>query len=128
MIRLRQGFSALFAFCTFAISVIAPHASADNALSAEEKAAGWELLFDGESMNHWRNYQREDIRQQWTIEESSMVLTGGGGGDLITRKQYQDFDLKLDWKISEGGNSGIFFYADEAPERIYHNGTLHASL
>ena len=121
MIRPRQGFITLLAASTIAVSFLGSHAAADNALSAEEKGAGWELLFDGESMSQWRNYQRDDIQQQWLVEDGSMVLAGGGGGDLITRKQYQDFDLKLDWKISEGGNSGVFFYADEAPERIYHN-------
>lgn len=116
-----KRFTALIGATFIAASLLGSHAAADNTLTEQERASGWHLLFDGKTLDGWRNYQREDIRQQWIVQDGMMILDGRGGGDLISRKQYQNFDLKLDWKISEGGNSGIFFYADETPERIYHN-------
>lgn len=104
-----------------AVALFSSNVWADNSLTAQEKSQGWELLFDGESLDQWRNYQREDISQQWTVAEGVIILAGDGAGDLISRKQYQNFDFKLDWKIEEGGNSGIFFLADESPDKIYHN-------
>jgi hypothetical protein len=104
-----------------AVAFLSSNVLADNSLTAEEKLQGWDLLFDGESLDQWRNYQSEDIRQQWAVEEGMIILAGDGAGDLISRKQYKNFDFKLDWKIEEGGNSGIFFLADEAPDKIFYN-------
>jgi hypothetical protein len=104
-----------------AVAFLSSNVLADNSLTAREKSQGWDLLFDGKSLDQWRNYQRKDIRQQWAVEEGMMILAGDGAGDLISRKQYKNFDFKLDWKIEEGGNSGIFFLADETPDKIYYN-------
>lgn len=60
-----------------------------------------------------------DIPPQWTIEGDARVLTGRGGGDLITRESFDSFDLELEWQIASGGNSGIFFLADESDQPIY---------
>jgi hypothetical protein len=85
----------------------------ENSLSSKEKAEGWVLLFDGESMQHWRGFKKDEVPAAWTIEDDAIVLTGEGGGDIITREEYENFELVLDWKISEGGNSGIFFNVAE---------------
>ena len=95
-----------------------PH-GAQNSLSSKEKAEGWILLFDGESMEHWRGFKKETVPDAWAIEDGAIVLTGEGGGDIITREKYEDFELVLDWKISEGGNSGIFFNVSEDPKFDY---------
>ncbi|MCM8535819.1 MAG: DUF1080 domain-containing protein [Lentisphaeraceae bacterium] len=92
---------------------------ADNTLSSEEKAEGWELLFDGKDMSKWRNFKKTDINPKWIAENGTMTLTGKGGGDILTKKTYKNFDLKLDWNISEVGNSGIFILVDEKGKRIY---------
>lgn len=97
------------------------YAQPDNSLTAEEKAAGWQLLFDGHSLNGWRTYQQDEAKSQWQVIDGALVLTEGGGGDLISQEKYHDFDLKLDWKISEAGNSGLFFLASESTERVYYN-------
>jgi len=91
----------------------------DNSLTAKEKSEGWSLLFNGKDMSQWKNFKKDTISPKWIISENCMVLTGRGGGDLITKKQYTNFDLKLEWKISEKGNSGIFIMADEKGKRIY---------
>jgi len=96
-------------------------ANADNTLTESEAETGWQLLFDGNDLSQWRNYRHEAINPQWLIEDGTMVLSAGGGGDLITRESYRNFDLKLEWNIAEVGNSGIFFLADEREGTIYFN-------
>ncbi|MGO2130962.1 MAG: 3-keto-disaccharide hydrolase [Pseudoalteromonas prydzensis] len=92
--------------------------TADNQLSKEEQKAGWQLLFNGQDMSHWRNFKSDTLSSKWTIDDGAMLLTQGGG-DILTKKSYVNFDLKLDWKISEVGNSGIFVLADELGKYIY---------
>ena len=92
---------------------------ADNTLTPKEKQQGWQLLFDGSDMSQWRNFKKEGLNPEWVVEDSTMKLTGGGGGDILTRKSFENFDLRLEWKISEGGNSGIFLLVDEDGEQIY---------
>lgn len=100
-------------------SVMAEHALAENTLTEKEKQQGWQLLFDGNDMSQWRNFKQEALNPQWVVEDDAMKLTGGGGGDILTHKTFRNFDLRLEWNISEGGNSGIFILVDEKGERIY---------
>ena len=91
----------------------------DNTLTKSEKAAGWQLLFDGQVIDQFRGYRKEQVPDAWTVEEGAIALTGKGGGDLVTKNQYENFELTLDWKISEGGNSGVFFNVVEDPKLRY---------
>jgi hypothetical protein len=100
-------------------AVSAMAADTYNRLTPEEEAAGWQLLFDGESLEHWRTYQKPAPNLEWQAVDGELRLTRRGGGDLISRATWSNFELKLEWKISEGGNSGIFFLADETNQRIY---------
>ena len=70
-------------------------------------------------MDQWKNFKKDGISDKWIVKDGAMILTGKGGGDIMTKKLYKDFELKLDWKISEVGNSGIFILADEKGPRIY---------
>ncbi|HSI76485.1 MAG TPA: DUF1080 domain-containing protein [Lunatimonas sp.] len=93
-----------------------------NALTTAEKDEGWELLFDGESTQGWHNYLEEGITG-WKVE-GGILYTEGGNGDIVTDREFENFELKVDWKIEEQGNSGVFYYVREAPEypRIHHTG------
>ncbi len=91
----------------------------DNSLSAQEKAQGWQLLFNGQDMQHWRNFKQQDLNDKWQVIDGEMRLTAGGGGDILTKQVYENFELMLDWKISLAGNSGIFILADEIGKQIY---------
>lgn len=95
-------------------------ANENNTLTAAEAEAGWTLLFDGEDMSQWRNYGAPDLGDGWRVEEGTMVLAGEGGGDIVTRDVYENFELVLDWRISSGGNSGIFILVEESDAPIYH--------
>ncbi len=82
-----------------------------NTLSKEEQAAGWTMLFDGKSLEQWQGY-KSATPSKWVIEDNTLVFDSDGdgkGGDIMTKKQYKDFELALDWKISKCGNSGIFW-------------------
>lgn len=82
---------------------------------------GWEWLFDGRTTRGWHTYGQDTIGKAWKVEDSTLHLDASvpdgwqtkNGGDIITDHEYGDFDLKLEWKIAEGGNSGIIFYAHE---------------
>lgn len=77
-------------------------------LTAKEKADGWKLLFNGYSLAGWRAYKSETPPAAWRAVNGDLVLDGQGG-DLMTTEQYGDFELSLEWKISEKGNSGIIY-------------------
>lgn len=76
------------------------------------------VLFDGTDLDAWKGYGADTMHDEWTIEDGAMVFTPSdqGGKNIITKKTYKNFILDLEWKISEGGNSGIFWGVHESPE------------
>lgn len=94
-----------------------------NVLSPQEAAEGFRLLFDGRGLEAWRGYGREDVPAGWGARDGALAYTpGAGGGDLITRDTFTDFDLRLEWRISPSGNSGIMYGVVEGPEYAYYSG------
>jgi len=91
-----------------------------NQLTAQEQNEGWRLLFDGHSLEQWRNYKSDSI-DGWGVQQGCLAWTGSGG-DLISREQFGNFELKLEWRIGEAGNSGIFIRGDESGRTIHHSG------
>ncbi|MEP6616631.1 MAG: DUF1080 domain-containing protein [Ginsengibacter sp.] len=90
-------------------------------LSPEEKSQGWQLLFDGHSTNGWHGYGKSAVPKAWKVEDGALHLdaaskksyTTDEGGDIVTNEDFDNFDLKMEWKISKNGNSGIMFYVHE---------------
>ena len=82
---------------------------------------GYYVLFDGTSLNGWRGYGKDNVPSRWTVEDGCIKFSGTGtgegqtgeGGDLIFARKFKNFILELEWKISKGGNSGIFYLAQE---------------
>lgn len=97
-------------------------AAAPNTLTDAEKAAGWQLLFDGKAVEHWRNYKKQDVSDKWQVKDGALVLAGRGGGDIVTKEQFDAYELVLDFKISKGGNSGLMFHVQETDGPPYHTG------
>ena len=91
-----------------------------NTLTAAERAEGWQLLFDGETTDGWRGFRRQDM-PGWMVEEGELRRVGGGG-DIVTTEQFDDFELKVDWKVQAGGNSGIMFRVSEEWDRTWKTG------
>ena len=99
---------------------IANGAAPINELSAEERAAGWTLLFDGKSLAGWRGYRRPDASAtRWRVEDGMLTIRPHDGRDtrgaldLITVPTFDRFEFSFEWKISEGGNSGVKYYVLE---------------
>ena len=90
-----------------------------NRLTEAERAAGWQLLFDGNSLEGWRGYNSEFMPTGWSVENGMLTRTGPGG-DIITEQQFSDFELSLEWLVGPGGNSGVLFRAVEGQEEVYH--------
>ncbi len=93
-----------------------------NTLTEAEKAEGWSLLFDGKDLSSWRNYQKEGVDGKWKVADGVFTLTEKGGGDIITTAQYGAFELKLDYNISKGGNSGLMFHVTEGEKTPWMTG------
>jgi hypothetical protein len=92
-----------------------------NALTDSEKAAGWKLLFDGKDASaHWREYKKQTFPEKWVVEDGALVRKGGG--NIITKEQFESFEFSIDWKISEGGNSGLMFKVLETDGPPYATG------
>ncbi|NOT07323.1 MAG: DUF1080 domain-containing protein [Gemmatimonadales bacterium] len=87
-------------------------------LSSREVAAGWRLLFDGQTTHGWRGFKRDSVPSGWSVVDATLTKSAATG-DIMTRDQFANFELELDWQISKGGNSGIFFRGTEEENRIY---------
>jgi len=87
-------------------------------LSEVNKESEWISLFDGTSFDKWRGYLTDSMYPEWSIEDGAMVFTPSenGGKNIITKDTFTNFELSLEWKISEGGNSGIFWGVFEDPK------------
>ena len=100
--------------------------SAQNLLTSKEKRDGWNSLFDGKTLTGWRNFKSDKIGGAWTVLDGTIHLNKTekegkvkDGGDIVTEKEYENFELSLEWKISPCGNSGIIFNVVEAPDYKY---------
>jgi hypothetical protein len=89
-----------------------------------KKQSEWQMLFDGTSLDQWRGAYMESMPTKgWKIENGELVVmpaTGGestNGGDILTKQQFSDFELVLDFKLTEGANSGIKYFVTERQPR-----------
>jgi len=98
--------------------------SVSNSLSAQEKKEGWKLLFDGKTTTGWRGaYKTSFPDRGWEVRDGMLIVqpSSGGeaanGGDIVTVGEYSNFDLKVDFKLTEGANSGIkYFVTEQQPQ------------
>jgi hypothetical protein len=116
---MKNLFVSILSACAMPMALAAE--SAPNKLTNAEKADGWVLLFDGEDPSeHFRGYRKDDFPATWVVEDGALYRKGRG--DIITREKYGSFELRIDWKISEGGNSGIIFKVVENEGPPYNSG------
>ena len=94
---------------------------AANTLTAAEKADGWRLLFDGQSVKGWRGFRSDTPPEGWKAVDGALVREQGGG-DILTTEQFDNFELRLEWKISKNGNSGIMFRVTQEGGQTYETG------
>lgn len=86
-----------------------------NKLSAWERQAGYELLFDGQSTRGWRAFGKPGFPEQgWVVEDGWLHhRAGAGGGDIITGEKFENFVLEFEWRIAKAGNSGVKYFISE---------------
>ncbi|MBE7176788.1 MAG: DUF1080 domain-containing protein [Mucilaginibacter polytrichastri] len=110
----------------FAACTSSPKNTSENSLakiddSIRNDSADWTSLFDGNTTAGWHTYGKTTIGEAWKAEKGVLHLDASkkndwqtaGGGDIVTDEEFDNFDLKLEWKISPAGNSGIMFYVAE---------------
>lgn len=93
----------------------------DSTEVVADTLSGWIEMFNGKDFTGWRGYNRTDVPKAWTIEDGAIKINGSGmgeagaqdGGDIIFDRKFKDFELTFEWKVSEGGNSGVFYLAQE---------------
>jgi hypothetical protein len=79
---------------------------------------GWQVLFDGTSLDRWRGYKSDTVPAGWRVEDGTFAKNAPVG-DIISKDEFGDFELELDWKIGEAGNGGIFYRGTEEYDRVY---------
>lgn len=111
-------------FASSAVLIFTSCNSSDSGKTKTDSTAtnesGWENLSDPKNLQ-WHTYGKDKLGSAWKVEDSTLHLDASvkqdwqtkDGGDIVSNKEYENFDLKLEWKISEGGNSGIMFYVKE---------------
>jgi hypothetical protein len=99
-------------------TVTPPIVHAQGAKGAQGTFAGWKSLFDGKTLDAWRGYQSQTLPSGWHVMDGTMAKEGSTG-DVVTKEQFTNFELELEWKIAPGGNAGIFYRGSEADKKIY---------
>ena len=108
-----------FAMAAALVGGVATSCQKHNTLSEAEKAEGWQLLFDGETLNGWRSFNETELLGGWHVVDGCIQAKGEGGdasGYIVTDKQYANFELVWDWKLTHGGNSGMLYHVVEHPK------------
>jgi hypothetical protein len=87
------------------------------------KIVGWVSLFDGKTLNGWHGYNKTGAVKSWDVEDGALVCLGtakdAAGGDIVSDKQYANFELKWEWKVDKGSNSGVMYHVLEGSK--YHS-------
>lgn len=105
------------------ITAFAQQNSIPNRLSKKEKRQGWILLFNGYDFTHWKGFNNSQVPSCWSISNGILLCKSDGGeetnGDIISTQSFANFELIIEWSISKGGNSGIFYHIVENPKYHY---------
>lgn len=90
---------------------------------------GWTVLFDGTNTDSFRTYRKDTLNDGWEIVDGTLHMKPGtGAGDFITKEQYKNFEFQFEWKISEGGNSGVMYHVQELDGPPYLTGPEYQIL
>ena len=98
-----------------------------NTLTDAERREGWRLLFDGNTLDAWRQYQGDAVPAAWRVVDGT-ITKSVPTRDIVTRDQFGDFELVFDWKVATGGNAGVFYRATEEYDKVYWSATEYQLL
>jgi hypothetical protein len=119
---------ALAVLATGAFALPASAQAAPNTLTAAEKASGWKLLFDGKDLAGWKGFKTDAPDAGWTVKDGVLGPTKGVSKDIVTKQNYENFDLTFDWKISPLGNSGVMYHVIPVGDETYESGPEYQLL
>jgi hypothetical protein len=98
-------------------------------VAAEEREAGFRLLFDGRTTRGWRGYRATAFPAKgWVVERGSLRCQGEGGGDIVTEESFGDFELRFEWAVAPGANSGVIYRCDESEPACWQTGPEYQVL
>ncbi|MDA7977986.1 MAG: sulfatase-like hydrolase/transferase [Pirellulales bacterium] len=114
------------------IELMPPKGKAQDKNAKENKRTesdGWVSLFDGKTMQGWRPFKGEEGKstESWIIQDGCLMSTGKPG-DIVTNSQFENFELKFEWKVSDRANSGVFYRVTEDVEQIHESGLEYQVL
>jgi len=115
----------------FALALLATGAfaaEAPNTLTPAEKAGGWRLLFDGKTTNGWKGFKTDAPDSGWTVKDGTLGPTRGVSKDIVTKENFENFELTFDWKISPMGNSGVMYHVIPVGDETYQSGPEYQLL
>jgi len=92
-----------------------------NILTPQEKSEGWRLLFDGKTTAGWVGWKKDAMPVGWQVADGTLARIEPAG-DIVTVERFADFELAMEWKISEAGNSGIFFRVADEYDAVWQSG------
>ncbi len=120
MKKLLTGLGVSLCFLTMVSCSSKPEEAKVNELTEQEKKDGWVSLFDGKTTDGWHLYNKGKVASAWVVQDSTLHCrfdtTEVEHGDLVSDKEFENFDLKFEWKIPKEGNSGVFINVVEKPE------------
>jgi hypothetical protein len=117
-----------FAAASLMLAAAAPAFAADNMLTPAEKAAGWKLLFDGKTTAGWKGFKTAAPDAGWTVKAGVLGPTPKLSSDIVTKENFENFDLMFDWKISPLGNSGVMYHVIPVGDETYESGPEYQIL
>ncbi|MCB1124177.1 MAG: DUF1080 domain-containing protein [Verrucomicrobiae bacterium] len=104
----------------------------ENSQSVSANEAGFVSLFDGKSLAGWRGYMEDPAMEVWSVQDGVIVSKSASEkrdhANLMTVAEFDDFDLRWEWKIEEGANSGVIFHVKEGPDKPYKTGPEYQIL
>lgn len=106
---------------------LAAQRATENTITPAQADSGWELLFDGHSMAKWRGYKSDTMPSGWHAQDGTLEKAGSAD-DIVTRREFTDFDLRFDWMLDSAGNAGVFYRGTEEYPKIYWTGPEYQLL
>ena len=106
----------------------APAFAADNALTPAEAGSGWKLLFDGKTTAGWKGFKTDAPDAGWTVKDGVIGPDPKTSKDLVSKENFENFELDFDWKISPKGNSGVMIHVIPVGEETYESGPEYQLL
>lgn len=122
MRTLVQSIVSIALTLSFSVLGAEPSKKAPNVLTASEKAAGWKLLFDGRTTDGWRAIGKKEIPAKgWVVADGWLKHEAkGGGGDIVTKDEFRNFELTFEWKVAPGANSGVKYLISDSRGPVGH--------